>query len=80
MLIPLALLTAAAFEIVSLSPGVYAALVEPTPPMYVFANALVILDEEGVTVVDAVPTLKTRPFASGAAMQAFRLACTALST
>ena len=52
MLISLALLSAAAFEIVSLSPGVYAALVEPTPPMYVFANALIILDEEGVTVVD----------------------------
>lgn len=47
-----ALIAAAAFEIVSLSPGVYVALVEPSPPMYVFANALIVLDDEGVTVVD----------------------------
>lgn len=48
----LALLAAAAFEIVALAPGVYAALVETSPPMKVVANALIILDEEGVTVVD----------------------------
>lgn len=47
-----ALLVAAAFDIVQLHDGVYAALVDPTPPMYVFANALIVIDDGGVTVVD----------------------------
>jgi glyoxylase-like metal-dependent hydrolase (beta-lactamase superfamily II) len=48
----LALVAAAAFDIVQLSEGVYAALVQPMPPMYVFANALIVVDDDGVTVVD----------------------------
>jgi hypothetical protein len=47
-----ALVAAAAFELVQLHEGVYAALVQPAPPMYVFANALIVIDDEAVTVVD----------------------------
>ena len=49
-----ALLAGVAFEIVPIHEGVYAARVQPTPPMYVFANALIIIivDDEGVSVVD----------------------------
>ena len=48
----LLLLLAAAFELVQLDEGIYAALVEPQPPMYVFANALIVIDDEAVTVID----------------------------
>jgi len=48
----LLLLLAAAFELVRLDEGIYAALVEPQPPMYVFANALIVIDDEAVTVID----------------------------
>ena len=47
-----ALLAGVAFEIVQIHEGVYAARVQPAPPMYVFANALIVVDDEGVTVVD----------------------------
>ena len=47
-----ALLAGVAFEIVQIHEGVYAARVQPMPPMYVFANALIVIDDEGVTVVD----------------------------
>ena len=48
----LLLLLAAAFELVQLDEGIYAALVDPQPPMYVFANALIVIDDEAVTVID----------------------------
>ena len=48
----LLLLLAAAFELVQLDEGIYAALVDPQPPMYVFANALILIDDEAVTVID----------------------------
>lgn len=41
------------FEIHLLAPGVHAALVVPSPQMYVFANALVVEGERGVLVVDS---------------------------
>jgi glyoxylase-like metal-dependent hydrolase (beta-lactamase superfamily II) len=40
------------FELVRLDEGVYAALVKPRPPTYVFANALVVLGDDAVLVVD----------------------------
>lgn len=48
----LLVLAAAAFEIVTLTQGIHVAIVQPEPPMYVFANALIIEDDEAVTVVD----------------------------
>ena len=41
-----------AFELIELSEGVYVAIVQPQPPMYVFSNALVIVGDRAVTVVD----------------------------
>lgn len=40
------------FEIVRLADGVYAGVVNPYPPMYVFANALLVVGAEGALVVD----------------------------
>jgi cyclase len=40
-----------AFQIEELSPGIWAALVVPNPPMYVFSNALIIEQEDGLGVV-----------------------------
>lgn len=49
---------AAAFEIVALAEGVHVALVQPEPPSYAFANALIIEDDETVTVVDTHQSLE----------------------
>lgn len=40
------------FHLEQLADGVYAAIVDPTPPMYVFANALIVINREDVLVVD----------------------------
>jgi cyclase len=40
-----------AFEIEELAPGVWAGLVVPNPPMYVFSNALIVEQESGLVVV-----------------------------
>jgi cyclase len=40
------------FDLVEIAQGVYGALVVDRPPTYVFANALVVIDEAGVVVVD----------------------------
>lgn len=40
------------FDLVPIAPGVYAAEVVDRPPMYAFANSLVVIDTEGVLVVD----------------------------
>ena len=40
------------FELVELAPNVHVALVTPDPPRYVFANALVVIRERDVVVVD----------------------------
>lgn len=40
------------FELVELAPNVHVALVTPNPPRYVFANALVVIREHDVVVVD----------------------------
>lgn len=53
LLLPVALWADGAFEIVQVAEGVYAALVRSHPPMYVFANALIVIDDEGVVVVDS---------------------------
>ncbi len=52
------LVAAAAFEIVALAEGVHVALVRPDPPSYAFANALIIEDDETVTVVDTHQSLE----------------------
>ncbi|MEN8376101.1 MAG: MBL fold metallo-hydrolase [Gemmatimonadota bacterium] len=41
------------FDFTELAEGVFAATVRPGPPMYVFANSLVVVGEAGVLVVDA---------------------------
>ena len=48
----LSVVAAALFEVVTLAEGVHVALVRPDVPSYAFANALVIEDDESVTVVD----------------------------
>jgi len=40
------------FELVQLSPNVHVAVVRPNPPRYVFANALIVIRERDVVVVD----------------------------
>ncbi|MDH5805754.1 MAG: MBL fold metallo-hydrolase, partial [Gemmatimonadota bacterium] len=40
------------FDVVEIRPGVFAGLVVPSPPMYAFANSLIVIDEQGVLVVD----------------------------
>lgn len=40
------------FDVVDLTDGVFAAVVRPDPPMAVFANALVVIGQDGVLVVD----------------------------
>jgi glyoxylase-like metal-dependent hydrolase (beta-lactamase superfamily II) len=40
------------FELVQLAPNVHVALVRPNPPRYVFANALIVIRERDVVVVD----------------------------
>jgi glyoxylase-like metal-dependent hydrolase (beta-lactamase superfamily II) len=42
----------APFRIERLAEGVHAGLVNPLPPMYVFANALIVVGDDGVLVVD----------------------------
>ncbi len=41
------------FELVQLAPNVHVALVRPNPPRYVFANALIVIRERDVLVVDS---------------------------
>ena len=41
-----------AFELVELGVGIYVAVVDPEPPMYVFANALIVVGDRAITVVD----------------------------
>jgi len=41
------------FEVERLAPGVWAATVLPNPPMYVWANALVVEQSDGLVVVDS---------------------------
>ena len=41
------------FDLTELAEGVYAATVRPNPPMYVFANSLIVIGADGVLVVDA---------------------------
>ncbi len=41
------------FALEELAPGVWAGLVLPQPPMYVFANALIVERDEGLLVVDS---------------------------
>ena len=36
-----------AFELVELDDGIYVAVVDPAPPMYVFANALIVVSVVG---------------------------------
>ncbi|MGH6692910.1 MAG: MBL fold metallo-hydrolase [Longimicrobiales bacterium] len=40
------------FRIERIAEGVHAGLVNPFPPMYVFANALIVVGDDGVLVVD----------------------------
>lgn len=40
------------FHLQKLADGVYAAIVDPYPPMYVFANSLIVINDEDVLVVD----------------------------
>jgi glyoxylase-like metal-dependent hydrolase (beta-lactamase superfamily II) len=46
------LLASEMFELVTLAPGVHAALVKPRPPTYVFANALIVVGSKAALVVD----------------------------
>ena len=45
------------FKITEITEGVYAAIVNPRPPMYVFANSLIVINEESVLVVDTHQSL-----------------------
>ena len=40
------------FDVQPLAPGVYAAVVVASPPVYAFANSLVVIGDDGVLVVD----------------------------
>jgi cyclase len=40
------------FHLQKLADGVYAAIVDPNPPMYVFANSLIVINRKDVLVVD----------------------------
>ncbi len=49
---PIAAQDAPAFDFQELAPGVIAAVVDPAVPSYAFANAFIVIGEDGVLVVD----------------------------